>query len=75
MVDEQLMAGFLIALVRFYQITLSPFFGQQCRFHPTCSHYAIECLHKFGAYQGFILTVKRVANCHPWHDGGHDPVP
>ena len=58
-----------------YQIALSPFFGQQCRFNPTCSHYAIEAIQKHGALSGMVLTVKRLFRCHPWHAGGSDPVP
>ncbi len=69
------MTKFLIGLVRLYQIALSPFFGQQCRFAPTCSHYAIESLQTHGALAGFCLTVKRLLRCHPWHVGGYDPVP
>ena len=69
------MKQILIALIRGYQITLSPFFGQQCRFTPTCSHYAIEVLQIYGAFKGLWLTVKRLSRCHPWHVGGYDPVP
>ncbi|MES2580882.1 MAG: membrane protein insertion efficiency factor YidD [Pseudomonadota bacterium] len=69
------MTRFLIACIRLYQVALSPFFGQQCRFHPTCSHYAIACIQKHGALSGVVLTIKRLARCHPWHAGGSDPVP
>jgi uncharacterized protein len=69
------MAKFLIMLIKGYQIALSPFFGQHCRFTPTCSHYAIESIQKHGAFKGFLLTVKRLSHCHPWHAGGHDHVP
>ena len=69
------MTRILIVFIRLYQIMLSPFFGQQCRFHPTCSHYAIECMQKHGALKGTFFTLKRLSRCHPWHDGGHDPVP
>lgn len=65
----------LVALIRLYQIVLSPFFGQQCRFNPTCSHYAIESIQKHGAWRGLGLTLKRLSRCHPWHAGGSDPVP
>ena len=58
-----------------YQIALSPFFGQQCRFDPTCSYYAIAAIQKHGAISGTVLTVKRLSRCHPWHAGGSDPVP
>ena len=69
------MSRILIALIKAYQITLSPFFGQQCRFTPTCSHYAVECIQKHGAFKGLLLAIKRLSHCHPWHAGGHDPVP
>ena len=69
------MTRVLVALVKGYQLALSPFFGQQCRFTPTCSQYAIEALQLHGSIKGLWLTVKRVLRCHPWHAGGHDPVP
>ena len=68
------MARILIWLVRAYQITLSPWFGTQCRFTPTCSHYAIQALQKYGAAKGSWLAFRRLMRCHPWHPGGHDPV-
>jgi uncharacterized protein len=70
-----LLVRLLIVLVRFYQLALSPFFGQQCRFTPTCSHYAIEALQKHGVAKGMWLAVKRILRCHPWQAGGHDQVP
>ena len=69
------MTAILVALVKSYQLALSPFFGQQCRFTPTCSQYAIEALQLHGSAKGLWLTIKRVLRCHPWHAGGHDPVP
>ena len=68
------MTKFLIALIKLYQLALSPFFGQHCRFTPTCSQYAIESIQAHGAFKGFLLTIKRLSRCHPWHVGGHDPV-
>lgn len=65
----------LIALVRVYQLFLSPWLGNQCRFSPTCSHYAIEALRTHGALRGGWLGLKRIGRCHPWCVGGHDPVP
>ncbi|WP_431306275.1 membrane protein insertion efficiency factor YidD [Sulfuricystis multivorans] len=65
----------LIWLVRAYQLVVSPFFPPSCRFHPTCSHYAIEALEKHGLLRGSWLSLLRVLRCHPWHPGGHDPVP
>ena len=69
------MARILLWLIRGYQIALSPFFGQQCRFHPTCSHYAYQSIVKHGALRGSYYAVRRLLKCHPWHDGGHDPIP
>ncbi len=66
----------LMGLVRFYQRFLSPLKGAPtCRFHPTCSHYALGALQKHGAIKGTYLAVKRVLKCHPFHPGGYDPVP
>lgn len=62
-------------LIRGYQITLSPYFGQGCRFHPTCSHYAMQALDAHGPLGGLWLTVRRLLRCHPWHPGGIDEVP
>lgn len=69
------MARILIALVKAYQYLLSPFFGQQCRFYPTCSEYSIQALQKHGALRGSYYTLRRLVRCHPWCDGGHDPIP
>lgn len=69
------LAKCLIRVVRLYQFTLSPFIGQQCRFLPTCSAYSIDALTKHGAARGSYLTLHRLARCHPWCAGGHDPVP
>ncbi|MCA6219818.1 membrane protein insertion efficiency factor YidD [Photorhabdus antumapuensis] len=66
---------FLIALIRGYQLVISPLLGPRCRFNPTCSQYGIEALCRFGAIKGCWLTVKRVLKCHPLHEGGDDPVP
>ena len=69
------MTRVLIAFIKAYQIALSPFFGMHCRFTPTCSQYAIESLQNHGAFKGSLLAIKRLSHCHPWHVGGHDPVP
>lgn len=58
-----------------YRYTLSPVVGQECRFYPTCSHYAEMALRKYGALKGSWLAAKRICRCHPWHEGGFDPVP
>jgi hypothetical protein len=64
-----------IALVRGYQLTLSHLVFTQCRFTPSCSHYTLEAVARYGALKGSWLGVKRVARCHPFHPGGFDPVP
>ncbi|MDT9587376.1 MAG: membrane protein insertion efficiency factor YidD [Candidatus Arsenophonus melophagi] len=66
---------FLIALIRGYQLLISPLVGQCCRFNPTCSQYGIEVLYRFGLIAGCRLMMKRVLKCHPLHSGGDDPVP
>ena len=70
-----MIARLLIFLIRVYQLTLSRLIGPVCRFHPSCSHYAAECLARHGALKGSFLTVKRLAKCHPFHPGGYDPPP
>lgn|GEM_PF-273138 len=65
----------LIALVKVYQFTLSPILGRQCRFHPTCSWYALEALRRYGAFGGAWMAARRLARCHPFSAGGYDPVP
>ena len=69
-----LLAYPLIVLIYLYRYTLSPLIGNQCRFEPTCSHYAEDALRKYGAFKGSWMAVRRVLRCHPWHEGGYDPV-
>jgi len=68
-------ARFLIFLLRSYQCTISPLLGPCCRFHPSCSEYAIQALARFGVLRGSWLAVRRISRCHPLHPGGLDPVP
>ncbi len=70
---KQLPAWSLVALVRLYQVTLSPWLGRSCRYHPTCSNYMIESVHKYGFVRGAWRGVCRIARCHPLHAGGYDP--
>ena len=69
------MRRLLIALIRGYQIAISPWLGRNCRFHPTCSQYTLEAIERHGALKGLWLGLRRVLRCHPFHPGGHDPVP
>ena len=65
----------LMGVVRAYRLTLSPWLGSSCRFEPTCSVYSLGALEAHGALAGSYLTGARIARCHPWCAGGHDPVP
>jgi putative membrane protein insertion efficiency factor len=65
----------LIGLVKGYRLFLSPALGSSCRFEPTCSAYALQALQTRGAAMGSYLTLKRIGRCHPWCEGGFDPVP
>ncbi len=65
----------LLGLVRTYQKALSPLLGQNCRYYPSCSHYAYEAIETHGALKGGWLGVRRIGRCHPFHEGGLDPVP
>lgn len=69
------MTAILRGLIRLYQVLLSPLLPPACRFHPTCSHYALEALSLHGSFRGSILAVRRIGHCHPFHPGGFDPVP
>ncbi|MEY2193559.1 membrane protein insertion efficiency factor YidD [Neobacillus sp. BF23-41] len=64
-----------LAIIRFYQIVISPIKPPTCRFYPTCSQYGLEAIGRFGALKGGWLTIKRISKCHPFHPGGLDPVP
>lgn len=65
----------LITLVKGYRLLLSPWLGSSCRFEPTCSAYALEALNRHGAARGSYLSLRRLGRCHPWCEGGCDPVP
>jgi putative membrane protein insertion efficiency factor len=65
----------LLALVQFYRVFLSHFFGGACKFHPSCSKYAQEAIARHGARRGFVLALKRLGRCRPFTKGGFDPVP
>ncbi|MBI5662188.1 membrane protein insertion efficiency factor YidD [Ignavibacterium album] len=64
-----------ILLIKIYQIFISPLFPSSCRYTPTCSHYTLEALKKYGLLKGLWLGIKRISRCHPWGGSGYDPVP
>ncbi|MBO0602975.1 membrane protein insertion efficiency factor YidD [Sporosarcina sp. E16_3] len=69
------MKKILIGFIKLYQKVISPLTPPSCRFYPTCSHYGIEAVEKHGALKGSWLAVRRISKCHPFHEGGFDPVP
>ena len=69
------MRALIVALIRIYQAIVSPLLGPSCRFYPSCSAYAGQAVRDYGVVRGTWLAVRRIARCHPWHPGGHDPVP
>jgi putative membrane protein insertion efficiency factor len=69
------MRRLVVAVIRAYQLAISPLLGSRCRFYPSCSQYALEAVTRFGVLRGAWLTGRRLGRCHPWHPGGYDPVP
>ena len=70
-----MLAKFFVMLVRGYQVVISPLLPPACRYTPSCSQYAIEALQRHGALKGSWLALRRITRCHPFREGGHDPVP
>jgi uncharacterized protein len=70
-----MIARLLLALIRAYQLLLSPLLGRTCRFEPSCSRYTAACIETHGAAHGSWLGLRRIARCHPFHPGGYDPPP
>lgn len=71
----QLLAKLIIALIRVYQLVISPVLPNACRYTPTCSAYGIEAVKKYGPIKGTALAIRRFLRCNPWGGHGHDPVP
>ena len=69
------MRTLVMLLIRAYRLLLGPLLGPRCRFHPSCSAYALEAVERFGTLRGGWLALRRLGRCHPWHPGGYDPVP
>ena len=61
-------------LIKIYQYILSPVLPPSCRFYPTCSEYTLEAINEFGFGKGFLYAIKRIFKCHPFHEGGYDPI-
>lgn len=72
---EHTMKYLMIGIIRLYQYTLSPILRANCRYQPTCSHYAIGAIQEWGAIKGGWLALKRIGRCHPWGGSGYDPWP
>ena len=70
-----MMKSVLLLLLRGYQYLISPMLGQNCRFYPSCSEYAVQALNEYGAAKGSLMACKRLCKCHPWHAGGVDLLP
>lgn len=69
------MEKIIVWIIRGYRYLLSPFLGQNCRFYPSCSHYAETAVKEHGFFKGSLLALRRISRCHPWHPGGIDEVP
>jgi putative membrane protein insertion efficiency factor len=72
---NQLLKNIFILPIRFYQFAISPWLPNACRYQPTCSHYMVGAIQKYGVFKGIWLGLKRIGRCHPWGGSGQDPVP
>ncbi len=68
------MQSILVGILRGYKLVISPFLPSACRYYPTCSEYMLAAVAKYGAMKGAWMGLKRLARCHPFHEGGYDPV-
>jgi putative membrane protein insertion efficiency factor len=75
MTGAGLLKAILLAIIRVYQVVISPLLGPRCRFYPSCSAYAFEAIQRHGAARGTVLAIRRILRCHPLNPGGYDPVP
>lgn len=71
----QAMRSLAVTVIKIYQYAISPFLGDHCRFSPSCSSYMLQAIEAHGLAKGVVLGIKRIGKCHPWHQGGYDPVP
>jgi len=69
------MRKILIGLIRIYQYAISPYLPPSCRYTPSCSTYSVEAISRFGIFRGGWMAIRRIGRCHPWREGGYDPVP
>ncbi len=72
---ERLFSAILLGFIKIYRYLISPFLGNRCRFHPSCSEYAVEAIQIHGPFKGLLLGIWRILRCAPWGRGGFDPVP
>lgn len=70
-----IVARFCVLMIRGYQVTFAPFLPSACRYTPSCSHYALQAIKRYGALRGSWMGARRILRCHPFHAGGYDPVP
>jgi len=72
---KNILSKILIVFINFYQYSISPLIGANCRYSPTCSHYSIDAIKKYGPFKGGWLSIKRILSCNPWGGSGYDPLP
>ncbi|MFV2061425.1 MAG: membrane protein insertion efficiency factor YidD [Gammaproteobacteria bacterium] len=69
------MQKILLSLIKFYKYFISPALGSHCRYEPSCSEYTHQAISAYGVFKGSWIGIKRISRCHPWHQGGYDPLP